>query len=83
MSGARGLIVYSALLIVLGIGSAAIWIAATGSFRVAWWWLAVSSLVVAVGADWIEQALSLWLRRRRNGRRRAPARHGRARKAGL
>jgi nicotinamide mononucleotide (NMN) deamidase PncC len=70
----RSGLIYLGLLIAGGTASAAVWIAATGTFRPAWWWIAIGSVLIGVASDSAEKAITRRLERPRRTRRRAHAR---------
>ena len=70
----RSGLIWTGLIIAGGIASAAVWIAVTGTFRPAWWWIAGGSVVIGVAADYAEHAITRRLERPKRTRRRAHAR---------
>jgi nicotinamide mononucleotide (NMN) deamidase PncC len=70
----RSGLIWAGFLLVGGITSAAVWIAVTGTFRPAWWWIAIGSVLIGVASDSAEHAVTRRLERPRRTRRRAHAR---------
>jgi hypothetical protein len=70
----RPTLIWAGLLITGGIASAAAWIAATGTFRPAWWWICIGSVLIGVAADAGEKAITRALERPKRTGRRAHAR---------
>jgi hypothetical protein len=65
----RSGLIWSGLVVFGGIASAALWIAATGTFRLAWWWIAAGSVLIGIAADGAEKAITRRLNRRSRPRR--------------
>jgi hypothetical protein len=65
----RSGLIWSGLVLTGGITSAALWIAATGTFRLAWWWIAAVSVLIGIAADAGEKAITRRLNRRSRPRR--------------
>lgn len=65
----RSGLIWSGLVVSGGIASAALWIAATGTLRLAWWWIATVSVLIGIAADAGEKAITRRLDRKRRARR--------------
>ena len=65
----RSGLIWSGLVLTGGIASATLWIAATGTFRPAWWWIATGSVLIGIAADAGEKAITRRLNRKRRPRR--------------
>lgn len=65
----RSGLIWFGLVLFGGITSAALWITATGTFRLAWWWIVTGSIIVGIAADAAEKAITRRLDRKSRPRR--------------